>query len=41
MYEDAQDSGDEQPQEATRKTAGGRVIIKSKEGDKYKEHHEL
>ena len=40
MYEDARDSGDEQPAK-TRKTAGGRVVIKSKEGESYKALHEL
>jgi hypothetical protein len=43
-FEDAEDSGDdeqiEQPKK-TRKTASGRVIIKSKEGESYKALHEL
>ena len=40
MYEDAQDGGEEQPKK-TRKTAGGRVVIKSKEGEMYSDFHQL
>eukprot|EP00966_Prymnesium_polylepis_P126372 2922509-Prymnesium_polylepis.1 len=36
MYEDAVDSGDEQPAAKTRKTASGRVLIHSKEGTAFK-----
>ena len=40
MYADAEGSEDEQPSK-TRKTAGGRVVIKSREGEKYKDLQEL
>ena len=36
MFEDAEDSGDDQPRAKTRKTASGRVLIHSKEGDSFK-----
>ena len=40
-YEDAEGSGDEQQPAKTRKTAGGRVVIKSKVGETYKALNEL
>ena len=40
-FEDAEGSGDDEQPKKTRKTAGGRVIIKSKEGESYKALHEL
>ena len=40
-FEDAEGSGDDEQPKKTRKTAGGRVIIKSKEGESYKTLHEL
>eukprot|EP00966_Prymnesium_polylepis_P035078 815080-Prymnesium_polylepis.1 len=36
MYEDAEDSGDEEQRVKTRKTASGRVLIHSKEGTTFK-----
>jgi|EP00966_Prymnesium_polylepis_P282246 hypothetical protein len=36
MYEDAEDSGDEQQRVKTRKSASGRVLIHSKEGTSFK-----
>ena len=35
MYEDAEDSGDEQQRVKTRNTASGRVLIHSKEGTNF------
>ena len=40
-FEDAEGSGDDEQPKKTRKTAGGRVIIKSKEGESYKTLSEL
>ena len=40
-FEDAEGSGDDEQPKKTRKTAGGRVIIKSKEGESYKTLHEM